>query len=119
MERGGRLKTCLSLLLIASLEGGGALAAEAPKSASAAAPAASPAASNDASVIDFEADVIEGERLRPEIFVQMGSKEQEMSPVLYLRKHFNDFHFSDRKWRPGYFERGFVPKPAAKGSRQK
>jgi len=73
---------------------------------------------SNAAVMDFEADVIQGERLRPDIFVQMGSQAQQMGPVLYLRKDFNDFHASSRRWRPGYYEpRALMP--ASQGEKRK
>ena len=53
-------------------------------------------------VLDFEADVIEGEKKRPDIFLQMGNQKQTMDSVLYGRKDFNDFHRVDRRWRPTF-----------------
>ena len=55
-------------------------------------------------ILDFEADVIEGEKKRPDIFVEMGNQKQTMDSVIYRRKDFNDFHRSDRRWRPAYIE---------------
>src|SRR4051812_17504597 len=64
-------------------------------------PAASPGKDN---VLDFEADLIQGERRRPDLFVQLGSEQQSMESVLYARKDFNDFHRVDKLWRPSFVE---------------
>ncbi|MBU6375281.1 MAG: hypothetical protein KGQ59_04745 [Bdellovibrionales bacterium] len=51
-------------------------------------------------VLNFEADVIEGEKRRPDLFIQMESTPESLDSILYSRKDFNDFHEMDRKWRP-------------------
>jgi hypothetical protein len=51
-------------------------------------------------VMDFEADVIEGEKKAPELFLQLDSDTTDLGAVLYDRKNFNDFHSSDRSRRP-------------------
>jgi len=51
-------------------------------------------------VMDFEADVIEGEKKAPELFLQLDSETTELGAVLYDRKTFNDFHSTDRNRRP-------------------
>ncbi len=51
-------------------------------------------------VLDFEADVIEGEKKAPELFLQLDTETTELGAVLYDRKTFNDFHASDRSRRP-------------------
>ena len=54
----------------------------------------------DSNVLDFEADVIEGEKRKPDLFIQMEGGAETMDSVLYSREDFNDFHEMDRKWRP-------------------
>lgn len=66
-------------------------------------------------VIDFDADVIQGERRKPEIFIQVGKERTNLESVIYGRNDFNDFAAVDRVWRPTYYE---VPK-APSGSREK
>ncbi|MBU6154168.1 MAG: hypothetical protein KGP28_07685 [Bdellovibrionales bacterium] len=51
-------------------------------------------------VMDFEADVIEGEKKAPELFLQLDSDTTDLGAVLYDRKTFNDFHANDRSRRP-------------------
>ena len=51
-------------------------------------------------VLDFEADVIEGEKKAPELFLQLDTETTELGAVLYDRKNFNDFHALDRNRRP-------------------
>lgn len=51
-------------------------------------------------VMDFEADVIEGEKKAPELFLQLDSEITNLGAVLYDRKTFNDFHSNDRSRRP-------------------
>ncbi|MFN7685898.1 MAG: hypothetical protein ACK5QT_10875 [Oligoflexia bacterium] len=50
--------------------------------------------------LDFEADVIEGEKRRPDLFIQMEGGSESLDSVLYSREDFNDYHEQDRKWRP-------------------
>jgi hypothetical protein len=57
------------------------------------------------SVLDFEGDVIEGQRRRPDLFLQTETQNLTLDAILYLRKDFNDFHSVERLRRPGYFER--------------
>ena len=51
-------------------------------------------------VLDFEADVIEGEKKAPELFLQLDTETTDLGAVLYDRKNFNDFHANDRSRRP-------------------
>jgi hypothetical protein len=51
-------------------------------------------------VLDFEADVIEGEKKAPELFLQLDTETTDLGAVLYDRKTFNDFHANDRSRRP-------------------
>jgi hypothetical protein len=57
------------------------------------------------SVLDFEGDVIEGQRRRPDLFLQTETQNLTLDAILYLRRDFNDFHSVERLRRPGYFER--------------
>lgn len=60
---------------------------------------------NDQGVLDFEGDVIEGQRKRPDLFVQSEIRGVTLDAILYLRKDFNDFHQAERARQPGYFKR--------------
>ena len=51
-------------------------------------------------VMDFEGDLIEGERKAPELFLQLDTETADLGAVLYDRKNFNDFHAVDRNRRP-------------------
>lgn len=53
-------------------------------------------------VIDFEAEIIEGERKTPTLFLQIGLEKPTMDAVLYQRKDFNDFHIVTKERRPSY-----------------
>jgi len=51
-------------------------------------------------VLDFEGDVIEGQKKTPEIFLQTEVERPTLDTVLYQRRHFNDFHKNDSRQRP-------------------
>jgi hypothetical protein len=52
-------------------------------------------------VLDFEADVIEGEKRKPDLFIQLeGGASDNMDSILYSREDFNDYQEIDQKWRP-------------------
>ena len=55
------------------------------------------------SVLNFEGDMIEGEKRQPDLFVQTNVQNLDLDSVLYLRKNFNDFHVVDSKRRPRHF----------------
>ena len=55
-------------------------------------------------VLDFEADVIQGERKKPDVFLQLGKQNQTLESILFTRKDFKDFHKLEKKWRPSYME---------------
>lgn len=55
-------------------------------------------------VLDFEGEVIEGERKRPDLFLQISTKDLSFDSLLYLRKNFNDYHEVDKKSRNNYFK---------------
>jgi hypothetical protein len=54
-------------------------------------------------VIDFEADLIQGETQRPDLMTQFGDKPMEIDSLLYLRRDFNDLHQGDSSRRPSFF----------------
>jgi hypothetical protein len=51
------------------------------------------------SVLDFDADVIEGERAQPDVFLEFGNEAQTMESVVFKRTDFNDFHEVSMKRR--------------------
>jgi hypothetical protein len=53
-------------------------------------------------VLDFEADVIEGERSGPSILIQMDLQAPTLDTLVFQRKNFNDFHAIDMKRKPKY-----------------
>lgn len=69
-----------------------------------AAPQLPPAAKSGSrpEVLDFEGDVIEGQKKAPELFLQLDVEKADLSSVLYDRKDFNDFHAVDSKRRPKF-----------------
>ena len=60
-------------------------------------------AQNKPQVLDFEGEVIEGERKRPDLFLQLSSKDLNSDSLLFIRKNFNDFLEVDHKTRNRYF----------------
>lgn len=60
---------------------------------------AKPPANN---VLDFEADVIEGERTAPSILIQMDLQSPNLDTLVFQRKNFNDFHLIDVKRKPKF-----------------
>lgn len=61
--------------------------------------AAAPSSSN---IMDFEADVIEGERTAPSILIQMDLQSPNLDTLVFQRKNFNDFHLIDMKRKPKF-----------------
>lgn len=55
-------------------------------------------------VLNFDADIIQGERKRPDLFIQLGGATTNMEAVLYGRQNFNDFHAVDQVLRPSFYE---------------
>lgn len=55
-------------------------------------------------VIDFEGEVIEGERKRPELYLQLSNVDMDMGEIIYLRENFNDYLESDKYMKPRYFK---------------
>lgn len=61
-------------------------------------------------VLDFEGDVIEGQKKAPELFLQLDVEKADLSSVLYDRRDFNDFHAIDSKRRPKFSDPKMVNK---------
>ena len=61
-------------------------------------------------VLDFEGDVIEGQKKAPELFLQLDVEKADLSSVLYDRRDFNDFHAVDSKRRPKFSDPKMVTK---------
>lgn len=53
-------------------------------------------------VLDFDSEVIEGERKTPDLFLQIQSETTSLDSVLFQRTNFNDFHDLEKKRRPIY-----------------
>lgn len=53
-------------------------------------------------VLDFDADVIEGERKTPSVFLEIGAENPTMDSVIFQRNDFNDLHSLDSKRRQQY-----------------
>jgi hypothetical protein len=53
-------------------------------------------------VLDFEADVIEGERAAPDLLLEFSSDAPTMDSVILKRTDFNDFHEVSMKRRLRY-----------------
>lgn len=62
------------------------------------------AESKEDHVLDFEGEVIEGERKKPDLFLQISTKDIDFGSLIYLRKNFNDYLEVDRKSRNRYFK---------------
>ena len=92
------LITLLSLLLIAVAQ---AEVDELDKTISETPEAKTPTKSSG-NVLDFEAEVIEGQRKAPQLFLQMQIETVNLDSVVYLRKNFNDFHSLEKDRKPVY-----------------
>lgn len=55
-------------------------------------------------LLDFEAEVIEGEKKRPELFLDIKAGDGNVGSGLYLRPHFDDFFAVDKKRRPKFIK---------------
>ncbi|MFZ9594970.1 MAG: hypothetical protein ACO3A2_02720 [Bdellovibrionia bacterium] len=51
-------------------------------------------------VLDFEAEVIEGEKKAPYLFIESDPESSDLSAIFYQRADFNDFHRADAPLRP-------------------
>jgi len=57
---------------------------------------------NRPGVLDFEAELIEGERKSPDMFLQLQSGTPNLDAILFQRTNFNDFHNLEKHRRPLY-----------------
>ncbi|MBS1959450.1 MAG: hypothetical protein JST80_08270 [Bdellovibrionales bacterium] len=105
------MKTVLAILLLISTQAT-APNAKADDFLPSAAPVqqAHPAGARKPEVLDFEGDVIEGQKKAPELFLQLDVEKADLSSVLYDRKDFNDFHIVDSKRRPKFSDPKSGPK---------
>jgi hypothetical protein len=55
-----------------------------------------------AKVMDFEADVIEGEKKSPSLFLEFQMEKADLESLLYMRTDFNDFHSAEMKKKLKY-----------------
>lgn len=55
-----------------------------------------------APILDFEAEVIEGQRKSPQLFLQMDVAAPDLDTVMYLRQNFNDFQSVEKNRKPLY-----------------
>lgn len=62
--------------------------------------AADPRPAKETNVLDFDADIIEGQKKAPDIFLQADVERPSIDTVLYQRRDFNDFHAMDSRLRP-------------------
>lgn len=46
--------------------------------------------------LDFEGEVIEGEAMRPMLYLQIESPDLDLNNIIYQRRDFNDFHKTDK-----------------------
>ena len=51
---------------------------------------------NKMKTLDFEGEVIEGEAMRPMLYLQIESPDLDLNNIMYQRKDFNDFHRIDK-----------------------
>lgn len=54
-------------------------------------------------VLDFEADVIEGDKLRPDLFLDLKSEDLMIDDLLYMRSNFDDYYKVDTIKKPKAF----------------
>lgn len=53
-------------------------------------------------LLDFEAEVIEGEKKRPELFLDIKAGDGNVGSGLYMRPNYDDFFVVDKKRRPRF-----------------
>lgn len=78
-----------------------------------AAPNASAAEGEPAVTLDFEGELIEGEKKGPDLLYQTENMQMQLDDILYTRNDFNDVHSSDSKKRPRFstMTRARAPQP--------
>jgi hypothetical protein len=74
----------------------------APSSETAATATTAAGQKHRAGVLDFEAELIEGERKSPDMFLQLQSGTPNLDAILFQRTNFNDFHNLEKHRRPLY-----------------
>ena len=57
---------------------------------------ATTAKSDKMKTLDFEGEVIEGEAMRPMLYLQIESPDLDLNNIMYQRRDFNDFHKIDK-----------------------
>jgi hypothetical protein len=70
-------------------------------------------------VLNFDADVIEGDKSNPDLFIQLGNQQPSLESVIYGRKNFNEFQKHEAPWRPVYRETTQPPSKPANPARSK
>ena len=55
-------------------------------------------------LLDFEAEVIEGEKKRPELFLDIKAGDGNVGSGLYMRPNYDDFFVVDKKRRPRFIK---------------
>lgn len=59
---------------------------------------------NVGAILDFEGEIIEGERRRPDLFLQISIDNVKFDSLIYNRDDFNDYLEVDRKSRNKFFK---------------
>ena len=59
---------------------------------------------NVGAILDFEGEVIEGERRRPDLFLQISIDNIKFDSLIYSRDDFNDYLEVDRKSRTRFLK---------------
>lgn len=54
-------------------------------------------------VLDFEADVIEGDKVRPDLFLDLKTDDLIIDDLLYMRNNFDDYYKIDTVKKPKAF----------------
>jgi hypothetical protein len=67
-------------------------------------PPANPPAKKTDNVMDFEGDVIQGEKKRPDLFLDLKMSDVQTDDFLYQRADFNDFFKFDKKFRTKFIK---------------
>ena len=55
-------------------------------------------------VLNFEEDVFEGEKKRPDLFLGLDTSEVETTDFIFQRPNFNDFFSFDKKYRTEFIK---------------
>ena len=58
--------------------------------------------SKGGTTLNFDGDVIEGERKRPDMFLELKSDELNIEASVYSRPDFNDFFENEKELTPKY-----------------